>query len=161
MFQLVLIWFSAMAWHLWRIITMRPAFKHLSDTGPMAMSFIGIYYAAGILRWVVLNDDPKAALMKTVLGLFLWMVVIFACFERRSRSSALTASVLGVSAAIDFLVCAGVLFHLLDSVHTGLWGSVLEFVWTGIMMIRFLREPEYVQRVGYRMSDARQYAQAN
>lgn len=161
MFQLVLIWFSAMAWHLWRIITMRPAFKHLSDTGPMAMSFIGIYYAAGVLRWVVLNDDPNAALMKTLLGLFLWMLVIFACFERRPRSSALTATVLGVSAAIDLLVCLGVLCHVLDSVRIGLWGTVLEFVWTGAMMIRFLREPDYVQRAGYRLSESRHYAQAN
>lgn len=152
MFQLVLIWFSAMAWHLWRIITMRPAFKHLSDTRRMAQSFIGIYYAAGILRWVVLNDDQNTALMQT-LGLFTWMVVIFACFERRQRNFSLTAAVLGVSAAIDLLVSLGVLCHVLDSVRTGLWSSALEFVWTGAMVIRFLREPDYVQRAGYRLSE--------
>lgn len=154
--QCFFIWISAMAWHLWRIATLRPAFKNLSDTGPMAMSFIFIYFFAGLLRWVVLNDDHKSTGISAVFGLLVWLILVFVCFERKNRSSALVASVLGVSALMDLLVCAGFLIGALESVRSPrLLGITLEIVWSLVMLAQFYREPEYVRLNGYRLAHVR------
>ncbi len=153
MFKSVLVWVSAMCWHLWRIATLRPAFRHMSDTRPMAFSFLAVFYFAGLLRWVVLNDDPKASVLSAGVGLFVYMLSIFFVFERSRRSSALAAAVLGASAALDLLVSAGVLVGLLDSVRLPIgMNPVLEIGWALMLKAKFDKEPAYVRAEGYRLS---------
>ncbi len=153
MFKSVLVWMSAMGWHLWRIATLRPAFRHMSDTRPMAISFMGVFFAAGLLRWVVLNDEPKASALSAGFGLFVYMLGVLFVFERSHRSSSLAAAVLGSSAALDLLVSAGVLVGVLDSVRlpTGM-GLALEIGWALALKAKFDKEPSYVQASGYRLA---------
>lgn len=148
------VWVSAMFWHLWRIATLRPAFKQLSDTGPMAGSFILVYFLAGVLRWWILNPDESSQILKVLFGLFIYLILILAIFERSNRSSSMSAVALGVSAAVDLVVSGAYLLGMLDSVvlpdATNLG---IESVWILMMFYQFTRQPEAIRMRGYRLSD--------
>jgi hypothetical protein len=151
MFSKALIWPASLGWHLWRIATVRPAFDKLSDTARVVWSFIGIYFAAGVLRWYALTPETFAdqkifpVLIKLVVHLF----VVLALFERRNRSSALSASVLGVSVVVDIVVCALYLVGAIDSVSTHLVDAGAEIALSLAMLVQFNRQPEAVRMHGY------------
>lgn len=156
MVQNFFVWVSAMLWHLWRITTLRPAFKHLSDTGPMAGSFILVYFLAGALRWWVLGPEESYQILKVLFGLFIYLVLILAVFERSNRSSAMSAVALGVSAAVDLGVSCAYLLGILDSVQLpGATNLLIEGVWMLVMFFQFNRQPETIRMRGYRLSDTR------
>ena len=154
MFSKTLTWSAAMGWHLWRIATLRPAFNRLSDSGIMVASFVGLFYAAGVLRWTVLGPGtPEYEFWPTMLKLFAHMVVVFALFERRSRNSALTSCVLGVSAVFDLAVAMLCLLGLRASVMpVHAVEVVMELAWMVAMAAHFSNEPPVVRANGYRRS---------
>lgn len=148
----IITWSAAMAWHLGRIATMRPAFEKMSDSARMVWSFMGVYFAAGLLRWVVLAPGP-VHFFTVSFKLLLLMVLILAMFERRKRSSALTASVWGVSAVMDLLVSVCYLVGLRHSVMpSGLNEMFIEIVWSVAMVVQFHRAPSVVRKNGYRLA---------
>lgn len=156
MLSKTLTWTAAMGWHLWRIATLRPAFSRLSDSGPMVASFLGLFYAAGVLRWTVLGPGTaEYQFWPTMLKLFVHMMVVFALFERRSRNSALTASVLGVSAVFDLAVAMLILLGLRASAMPFHWVEyVMELLWMVSMVANFSNEPPAVRAKGYRLARA-------
>lgn len=151
MFSKTLIWPVAVAWHLWRIATLRPAFDKLSDSARVVWSFIGVYFAAGLLRWVVLSPEAHATplVFPVLLKLFVHLLVVMALFERRSRSSALTASVLGVSAIIDVAVCLLYGASAINSVHAGIGDIAAEIGLTVATALQFSNQPAAVRKSGY------------
>ena len=151
MFNKALIWPAAIGWHLWRIATVRPAFDKLSDTARVVWSFIGIYFAAGILRWYALAPGAYAdhKLFPVLVKLFVHLLIVLALFERRNRSSALSASVLGVSVVVDLVVCALYLVGVTDSVSTHLVDAVAEIALSFAMLVKFDQQPAAVRMHGY------------
>lgn len=157
MFNKLFTWSAAMGWHLWRIATVRPAFDKLSDSAQVTWSFIGAFFAAGILRWAFLAPGNYAEhqLFAVVLRLGLHLFVVMALCERRHRSSALTATVLGVSVVVDLAVCALYLVGLLDSVRQQGWVDVaIELSLSIAMAVQFARQPAAVRKSGYRRTQA-------
>lgn len=155
MFSKLFTWSAAMGWHLWRIATVRPAFDKLSDSAQVVWSFIGAFFAAGALRWVILAPGPYAEhqLFGVALQLGVHLLLVMALCERRHRSSALTATVLGASVVVDLAVCALYLVGLLDSVRTtGFVGLAVELFLSLAMAVQFSRQPAAVRQSGYRRS---------
>ena len=153
MFSKIFTWSAAMGWHLWRIATVRPAFDKLSDSAQVVWSFIGAFFAAGILRWVLLAPGSYAEqqLFSVVLQLGLHLIIVMALCERRRRSSTLTASVLGVSVVVDLVVCALYLVGVLDSVRPRGWVDfAIELFLSIAMAVQFARQPADVRMSGYR-----------
>lgn len=143
-FGLLPMWFAAMAWHLWRIGTGRPAFDRMSDSTPMAVSFAMVFFGAGLFRWSFVDDKHIASV---VVALTVWMVLIVFAFERGHRSSSLAAALLGVSAAVD--IAASVLALLGVTPVGGLAYSALEIVLMGLCVFRFAQCPKDVKSSGY------------
>ena len=145
--QLLLLWLSAMGWHLARIAIGKPAFKNMSDSGSMVFSFFAVFFGAGILRWGVLTDAKS--LWSVGFGLFLHLVLVCAVLERSHRSSALSCAVLGVSAVVD-LAASGLLLAGIDDAGAGRAAAciveILLSIWT---VFQFLKEPLDVQAHGY------------
>lgn len=150
--SVVLMWVCAMCWHLWRIATLRPAFKHLGNTGPVVCSFVAMFYLAGILRHHVLMPESSehfVSLQVTILALTLQLALVWMIFEKRDRSSALSAAILGTSAVVDLSLSALFLVGLLEEprVTYGFW---LEAGLAGIVFARFMSEPPEVQASTYK-----------
>lgn len=144
------LWLGAMSWHLWRMLTGRPAFKNLGDTKLTAASFIAVYFAAGLLRWSVLGPQP---VMKAIGDLVVIGIGLLILGERRHRSSGLVCAFFGVSAAVDLVVCAAHVVGIFPSVQ--LFGLSNFLIQLGLMVsacIRFHKEPFAVQASGYRAS---------
>jgi hypothetical protein len=154
MFSKTFAWSAAMGWHLWRIATLRPAFSRLSDSGSMVGSFIGLFFAAGILRWAILGPGTaEYQFLPTMLKLVLHLMVVIVLFERRSRSSSLSAAVLGVSAVFDILVSVAVLLGLRASVMPVHWVEhLMEVLWMVSMAANFSNESPAVRAKGYRLA---------
>ncbi|MBU9199862.1 hypothetical protein KTD31_00415 [Burkholderia multivorans] len=156
MFKRSCLWAATMAWHLWRIVTLRPAFKCLSDSGPVVRSFISVYFVAGLVRWGLLYgaEGHRHSWLGAIIGLVVYLLLTVALFERRARSSALTCAVLGCSAIEDLAVAAMYLAGLLSSVKLPTPVELgLALVSTAVMVFRFHREPAVVRKSGYRLSN--------
>lgn len=178
MVKYALTWVATMSWHLWRIVTLRPAYPHLSDSGLMVSSFLAVYFGAGLLRWCVaprLLHDAPADTVTVLVSLALYMVGVVVLLERRQRNSALSAVVLGVSAACDLLITIGYLVGVLPSVSqpfTGLIATegmlqtvllqfgddIIEVAWVWNMVLQFHLQPDVVKKSGYRMAMHPDYA---
>lgn len=104
-FSAVSFWFAGMAYHLGRIAVGRPAFDRMSDSAPMAVSFVVIYFVAGLLKYLVMGKP----LMGAFLDLVVYMLMLALLLGRSNRSSALLAAALGASAVTDFSVALNLL----------------------------------------------------
>ena len=154
MFSMAALWLSAMGWHLWRILTLRPAYRRLSDSGPTVISFFTVFLVAGLLRWGVLA--PKYAetpIWEILVMLVAYSLVLLMLFSQKRRSDALVAVLLGVSAGVDLLICVGFLLGLLPSVETGAIGGLVELGLSLVAVGQFLREPDVVRQAGYKASE--------
>jgi len=134
--------FGAIAWHLYRIATLRPKFDKLSDTSSTVGTFFFVYLLAGMVRWSVLGDQGAVG---TFFRLLILALVFFALFKTSHRSSSLVVSMFGASAAIDILA------SLMDM--SGLYGEgarkyfwMYELALYAVCVWRFFREPEFVRR---------------
>lgn len=141
-------WCAAMGWHLWRIGTGRPAFQRMSDSRPMALSFLAAYYGAGMLRWAV--SESEQAFVPRLLLLVAWMLVIFIAAERPHRSSSLASALLGVSATVDLVVAVLVLNMLTFDQVSGNSFFAIECFLMGLCIARFFQCSKEVQSAGYR-----------
>lgn len=148
-----IIWASAMNWHLLRIAMMNPAFRYLSDTRKMLLSFLVLYFAAAFLSVAMVQKVLQPESLNVGMGLLVWLFTILVFAEREHRSSALTASLLGVSVIVDLLmtILTGVGLIPTVAMHNIVSG-VLGLVWSVAMVIQFNREPEEVRRRGYQRS---------
>ena len=149
-------WLASMAWHLYRIVTLRPAFQYLGDTRLTMWSFISVYSFASLLRWHIMGG---AMSVLAVAGYSLVHgLVLTVLFERRQRSSSMTFVALGASAAMDLLVCTACVLGLLPSVslqdvaHGAL--QLLEPAITLVAYAQFTRESAQVKSSGYRATDS-------
>lgn len=155
--NLAVLWVAAMGWHLWRIITLRPAYKYLSDTVGMAVSFLAVYVVAGLVRWFWLDSQATDKALTfgsfglVMLNLILFGLVLGLLFERNRRGASLLSSMLGLSAGIDLLMSAAYLAGFSDSVRMPPGVDLgLEIGLSLVLAWRFSQEPEDVQRHGYR-----------
>jgi len=142
-------WLVAMGWHLWRIATGRPAFPQMSDTRATTASFVAVFFGAGLVRWSVAGGRD---LVSTVIGLVLMAFAVVLIAERPHRSSSLTASILGASAAVDILVIGGHLIWSMPLRHTAY--SFLELMLIALCAVRFSQAQEHVRRAGYRRQES-------
>jgi hypothetical protein len=140
------LWVCAMTWHLWRIATLRPMFSSLGDNGKTMGSFLLVFYAAGITRWLVTSD---LNLLVILASLTIMVVMVLVVFERNHRSSSLTASILGASAAADIIAIGLEFFGIpANDVRIQLLGAEIALMFGCAW--QFAREPKEVRSSGYR-----------
>lgn len=153
-----IIWAGAMNWHLVRIAMMQPAFRYLSDTRKMLFSFLALYFLAGLLSLAMVDKVLQPESLNVGLSLLVWLVAILLFAEREHRSSALTASLLGVSVVVDLVMTILTGIGLIPTValHNVVSG-VLGLVWSAAMAIQFSREPAEIRRRGYQRSRTNHY----
>lgn len=152
MLRNILTWLGAIAWHLWRMLSGRPAFRNLGDTSLTLMSFLGVFVAAGLLRWAALGATsvPEVGINLFLQGSFYTLIAY-----RRHRSTSLLCAYFGVSAGVDLVVATSYLVGILPSVHmVSASNMLLQLVLMFIATIQFHREPLHVQTAGYRASQA-------
>lgn len=141
------LWVVAMAWHLGRILMGRPAFERLADAPSTVLSFVGVYFFASWLRWVDVGGGSLASFAGTQS---LYGLLIVALVERKDRSSALAATLLGSSAAVDLIAVA---LHLGGGFPLNhLLYVMAEFVLMAVCVFRFSTAPSSVRARGYRPS---------
>lgn len=140
--NIAILWVSSLSWHLWRILTLRPAYRYLKDGPGAVVSFLFAYYAAGLLRNY--ERGPGSALIMLTVNL----LVVLALFERRERSSILPLGVLGASAATDLVVALTMLLGWTPptGVTTYYWSSILEATLVVRVIYRFFKLPPDKQR---------------
>lgn len=123
-FDRVVLWLAATGWHIGNTLMLRPQFRAISDSSRTLLSFIGAYFAAGLLRWLSFEEQDALELMAGLTGhaIFLSMYAgllwLFLCWNGISRT--LFAVALGASAGIDL---AATVLRLV-----GLDGSILNFL---------------------------------
>lgn len=145
---LVPLWLASVSWHLWRVLTMRPAFKYLSDTALPVLSVSLVFMAVGLIRHVGFGSEGLlgAFFEQTVFGLVLCLLA-----ERRGRSSSLTVAYLSASAVVDIFTCCMFAAGLLKTPQLPLMAGG---IWQVALMVaayaQFHREPAEVQTTGYR-----------
>lgn len=146
--QFLALWFSAMSWHLWRIGTGRPAYRHMGDTKFTVLSFVATYLIAGCLRWTTLGGVFPA---ETIFSLALNLLVTAIIATRPHRSSGLFCALVGVSAAVDISISLAYLAGLLDTVLlNGLPHFAIQAGLTLVAIVQFHRNPVEVQASGFR-----------
>lgn len=147
MFNTLYLWIGAMAWHLGRIVTYRPAFNYLSDSKGTAISFIFIFYMAGFARWYFnLGGVPvemNRSFVHVLINMTLVGIIYAGALERRNRSSALLFVVLGASAAVDFLAI-GIERITGEQFLTAL--LLFEYSLYGVAYFKFKRLPDAEQQ---------------
>lgn len=137
-------WVAAMAWHIWRCATLRPAFEKLSDTPVTALSFMAVYYAAGLYRHVW-----ERSLLEALVGLSIYAILLGFIFMRSSRSDSLFCAVLAISAGCDIVFGTAALLGI--DLGWAALGSLLLYEIPAMVITHriFTRQPEYVQSCGY------------
>lgn len=153
-----LVWAGAILWHLGRIAMMRPAFRYLSDTRKMLVSFLVLYFVAALLSVATVQHVLQPQSLNVGLSVLTWLMGILFFAERSHRSSALTASLLGVSALVDLLMSLLTMADLFQTLvlHNVVSGT-LGLVWSAVMVIQFSREPLEIRRRGYRFSQTNHF----
>lgn len=142
------LWACAVLWHLWRIGTLRPAFRNLGDTAFTAVSFSGLFFAAALLRWSALGAYP---VLEVTVSTLIYGVGLTCLVERPGRSSALTFVFLGASVVVDLAACALHIAGLLPTTSLpSLVGPVVEVALMIAAYRQFRAEPVSVQAAGYR-----------
>lgn len=156
-FDRVVLWLAATGWHIWNILMLRPQFQSISDSSRTLQSFVGAYFAAGLLRWLPFDGKGVFELIAgltghaVVLGLYagaLWLALTW-----KGRSRALFAIALGASAGIDLL--ATVL--RLASIEGSVFRFVLWLLELGIIACctwQFIQLPAHIKARGYQASRA-------
>lgn len=131
-------WFIAMVWCVWRVVTLRPAYRHLNDKQPMTLSFVALYIASGLLRWTVASEVLNTL---AIIKLLILLAFILAIFNQRNCSPVITATLLTAFAIRDLTVCFGVWFGFLESaVLPGDVSLAIGVVWSIVMIIQFNRD---------------------
>ena len=152
MVRLLGLWVCAMAWHLFRLITLRPMFALIADSIVTVSSFSLVFFLAGGSRLYLASgaDWPRM-----LIHLVLFYLCIVICLERRTRSSSLVCAALGFSAAVDVLMLGLYAASAVSGLNSGAQMMVLKVLGIGILRQQFLRCPPDVQANGYRRSKAR------
>jgi len=152
MVRLLGLWVCAMAWHLCRLITLRPMFALIADSIVTVSSFSLVFFLAGGSRLYLASgaDWPRM-----LIHLVLFYLCIVICLERRTRSSSLVCAALGFSAAVDVLMLGLNAASAVSGLNSGAQMMVLKVLGIGILRQQFLRCPPDVQANGYRRSKAR------
>jgi hypothetical protein len=152
MVRLLGLWVCAMAWHLCRLITLRPMFALIADSIVTVSSFSLVFFLAGGSRLYLASgaDWPRM-----LIHLVLFYLCIVICLERRTRSSSLVCAALGFSAAVDVLMLGLYAASAVSGLNSGAQMMVLKVLGIGILRQQFLRCPPDVQANGYRRSKAR------
>lgn len=138
------LWTVSMAWHLWRIATLRPSYEHLSDDGKTLGSFAAVYVVAGVVRHAIFGPtDVFGALGSLALHSLLLLIL----FERSDRASTLVAACLGASALFDMLIVAlsGVAPVLSETYLV----FYIEIAFMLVLRHKFLQQPAHVQARAY------------
>lgn len=144
-FRFAALWVTAMAWHLLRILTLRPAFSHVSDTRAPLYSFASVYLACGVLRWAVMDDK---GIFTTVTVLAFNALFLAAMTVRSDRSMSLFMVMLGASAAVDVTALVGQGLGLdVQSFRYQL--LALELAVMCCAAIRFSKLPDYMRATGF------------
>lgn len=139
-------WLVAISWHLWRILTLRTAYSHLSDTKVTIGSFFVVFFAAGLLRW--------GFSVATLTGLVLHAIVATAMLERSYRNSSVVAAVLGCSVVVDLMAFAAGGLSLASNEELRIGWLSLEVILIANTVHQFFKQPAEVQRSGYRRKTA-------
>lgn len=143
--DIVITWFAAMTWHLWRIGTLRPYFKGLGDTAVTAVSFFVVYVASSLIRWAGFAD---AAIAAVVFSLVIHFFVLCLVFERTGRSSSLIFVALGASALVD--LAAVLVSNVIDVSVQSQGFLAIEIMLYARAAYCFSREPSEVRSAGYK-----------
>lgn len=145
-FSAVSLWFAGMVYHLARIAVGRPAFDRMSDSAPMAASFLVIYFVAGLLKCFVMGKG----LLGSSFYLIVYMLMLAILLERSNRSSALLAAALGASAVTDFSVA----LNLVVGMSPDDWLMKLTYLAEPVLIFiawrNFNNLPKDMQARGYR-----------
>ncbi|KKI12218.1 hypothetical protein [Comamonas thiooxydans] len=152
MVRLLGLWVCAMAWHLFRLITLRPVFALMADSVVTVSSFSLVFFVAG---WSRLYLSSSADWPSMHINLVLFYLCIVICLERRTRSSSLVCAALGFSAAVDVLMLGLYASGAISGLNPGARLMVLKVLGIGVLRQQFLRCPPEVQANGYRRSNAR------
>lgn len=139
---------GAVAYHLWRVATLRADFERLGDTRMALATFGGLAFAASVLRWSLPGE--KGLVIAMTIGA-LNLLLYAALFERADRSSSLVFAVWMASAVVDLAVTALWLtgidatdFQLRAAAAATELALIAGAVW------RFFRCPSSVRARGYR-----------
>lgn len=142
---LIPLWLCAMAWHLWRIATLRPMFSRLGDNPSTVISFSIVYLVMGLTRW---TQEGNSSMWQINIGLVIHAMVLLLLFERENRSSSCVAVLFGASAVMDFSAFLLTVAGFIDgSAQSALLG--IEVTLYAICVWRFFRERPEVQARGY------------
>ena len=103
---LAALWVQAIGWHLWRILTFRPALARLSDTTFTLASFFTVYLGMGGVRHIDVTGPNHMVLA----GLLVQATMLAAVTFSSGFPMRVFTALLGVSAAVDALVVGVRLF---------------------------------------------------
>lgn len=152
----VVMWPAAVAWHLYRIATLRPAYEHLGDTYRTLVSFSLVFLATNLLRWwgldAYMHTFEAQSFSLSLLSAAGSYAVRYLLFRGKEGATGLIA-ILGASAVVDLLVCAAMVTGLATSPAV-LWSYGLELVLMGAAFIRYKRLPPAIRAQGYRPNQA-------
>lgn len=123
-FDRVVLWLAATGWHIGNILMLRPQFRAISDSSHTLLSFIGAYFAVGMLRWLSFEGQDALELMAGLTGhaafLSMYACLLWLFLYWKGLSRTLFAIALGASAGIDL---AATVLRLI-----GLGGSFLNLL---------------------------------
>lgn len=148
----IFLWPAAVAWHLYRIATLRPAYEQLGDTYRTFVSFSLVFIATNLLRWwgldAYMHTFEAQSFSLSLLSTAGSYAVRYLLFRGKEGATGL-AAILGASSAVDLLVCAAMVTGLATSPAV-LWSYGLELVLMGTAFIRYKRLPPALRATGYR-----------
>lgn len=123
-FDRVVLWLAATGWHIGNTLMLRPQFRAISDSSHTLLSFIGAYFAVGMLRWLSFEGQDALELMAGLTGhaafLSMYACLLWLFLYWKGLSRTLFAIALGASAGIDL---AATVLRLI-----GLGGSFLNLL---------------------------------
>lgn len=143
---------GAIAYHLWRVATLRADFARLADAASGAIAFGSLALIAAICRWHLANDQTLGRAMLIGVGT---LVLYVALFDRSRRSSSLVYAAWMASAIVDLGMTA---LWAVGAIEQGTSAknvaSVVELALVAAAAWRFSREPADVRARGYRRTTA-------
>lgn len=145
-FNLIVNWLGAMAFHLFRIITLRPYFKGIADTQFSLVSFGAVFVLGALSRYATKGHQSGEAFARILL---FDIAVLGLVALRPGQSKALFCVLLGASAVMDFMFST---IHLLgfEMSSNSLSISLAQAFLIWMCLKRFKAEPDQVKSKGYK-----------
>lgn len=153
----VMLWCAAMTWHLYRIATLRPAYRHLGDTLSSLISFSLVYclsfFVLERVRNEVLYPGSAPNVIMELLLLAMGYAVRYMLF-RGSGSRAGLMAALG-AATVANLLSALALASGLATATSAMMSVGLELVLCTAALYQFHRLPPEIRVTNYRAKSHR------